>query len=103
MTAHELALKTATAASRTEANYLAAWDRRRAWSRTETARWLNDRSETLLAWARRRIRTAPAFSRQLGYWLKDHEPAIFQRAHSRLAACANDEDRNQLVIDEVMR
>jgi len=103
MTTRDLALKSATDATRTESNYVAAWARRRPWTRTDTGRWLNDRSEALLAWARRRLRQTPSYSRQIGYWLKENEPATFSRAHARLAACANDDDRSGLLIDEVMR
>lgn len=104
MTAAAIQLKEAQAASLHEAVLVRAWSKRRPqWTRTDTARWLNDRSEPLLAWLRRRSPHAPSHSRQMGYWVKEEEPTIFARAHERLARCANSEDRDQLLIDEVLR
>jgi hypothetical protein len=63
-----------------------AWTKRRpAWSRDETARWLNDRSETLLALLRRRdAANAPSHSRNMGWWLQSHDKELFARAHAKL-------------------
>lgn len=103
MTAAALQLKETDAATAQEAVLVQAWAKRRpAWTRTDTARWLNDRSEPLLAWLRRRSPRAPGHSRQMGYWLKDEEPSIFSRAHERLARCKST-DRDQLLTDEVLR
>lgn len=102
MTAAALQLRDARAASTQEAGLVLAWARRRpAWTRTDSARWLNDRSEPLLAWLRRRAGRAPAHSRQMGYWLKAERPDLFNSAHTRLAA-AKAEARETLIIDEVM-
>lgn len=104
MTAQAIQLKEAQAATQHEAVLVRAWTKRRpAWTRTDTARWLNDRSEPLLAWLRRRSPHAPGHSRQMGYWVKENEPLIFERAHERLARCANQQDRETLLIDEVLR
>lgn len=69
-----------------EAKGRAAYERRRAWSRTDSARWLNERSAPALAWLRRRPGQWPAHSRQIGYWLKDQSPELFATVHARLAA-----------------
>lgn len=104
MTSSALQLRDAQAATQHEAALVRAWDKRRPrWTRTDTARWLNDRSEPVLAWLRRRSPHAPGHSRQMGYWVKENEAAIFARAHERLARCANQQDRDQLLIDEVLR
>lgn len=104
MTAEAIQLKEAQAATQHEAVLVRAWTKRRpAWTRTDTARWLNERSEPLLARLRRRAGRAPSHSRQIGYWVKENEPTLFARAHERLARCANSQDRDQLLIDEVLR
>lgn len=104
MTAEAIQLKEAQEASQHEAVLVRAWGRRRpAWTRTDTARWLNERSEPVLAWLRRRAARSPSHSRQMGYWVKENEPAIFARAHERLARCGNNQDREQLLTDEVLR
>jgi hypothetical protein len=103
MTAAALQLKDTETATAKEAGMVLAWARRRpAWTRTDTARWLNERSEPLLAWLRRRSPRAPAHSRQMGYWLKDQDPTLFARAHERLARCKTP-DRDQLLTDEVLK
>lgn len=102
MTAAAIQLKEARAATSQEAGLVLAWAKRRpAWTRTDSARWLNERSEPLLAWLRRRAGRAPAHSRQMGYWLKEERPDLFNPAHSRLAA-ARAADRETLRLDEVM-
>jgi hypothetical protein len=68
-----------------EAKGRAAYERRRAWSRTDSARWLNDRSAPVLAYLRRLPGQWPAHSRQIGYWLKDERPEFFASLHARLA------------------
>lgn len=103
MTSTALQLRDARAATQHEATLVQAWSKRRPqWTRTETARWLNDRSEPVLAWLRRRSPHAPSHSRQMGYWMKENEAPLFARAHERLARCANP-DRERLMIDEVLR
>lgn len=102
MTTAAIQLREAEAATAQEAKLVRAWERRRpAWTRTDTARWLSDRSEPLLARLRRRGH-APAHSRQMGYWLKDNLPAAFARAHTRLLETDAD-TRDSLLIDDVLR
>lgn len=104
MTAPALQLRDAQTASEHEAVAVQAWNKRRpSWTRNETTRWLDQRSEPLLAWLRRRSPRAPSHSRQMGRWVKDNDPAIFARAHQRLAQCTTPQDRDQLLIDEVLR
>jgi hypothetical protein len=80
-----------------------AWARRRPWTRTDTARHLNDRSEPLLAVIRRaHPQIAAAHTRQAGYWLKVHAPALFDRAHKRLAAATNDDVRANILPTDLI-
>lgn len=73
-----------------------AWARRRpAWTRTDTTRWLNERSATVLAWLRRADPQAPTHSRAMGRWLQAERGRFFARAHDRLAACGRDEARRE--------
>lgn len=103
MTALELQIRDAGEASTHEENLVRAWTRRKpAWNRTDTARWLSERSEPLLAWLRRRQTNAPAHSRQMGYWLKENATARFNHAHQKLAV-STEEQRSRLTIDELMR
>lgn len=93
----------AVAATAHEGVLVRAWAKRRpAWTRTESARWLDARSEQVLAWLRRRTSRGPGHSRQMGYWLKDNEPAIFDRAHAHLAALTT-RDREAAMPHEVLR
>jgi hypothetical protein len=101
MTALELQKKDAADASLAEAKFVAAYARRRKWSRTDTTRWLYDRSEPLLAWLRRKARHAPSHSRQIGTWLKDNEVKTFDRAHARIAPLTDDE-RDHLLIETLL-
>lgn len=97
-------LKEARTATEHEAVLVQAWARRRPpWTRTDTARWLNDRSEQVLAWLRRRRPRAPQHSRQMGYWVKENEPHVFSRVHEQLAACATNNDRERLLTSEVLK
>lgn len=75
-----------------------AWADRVRWSRTATARYLNDRSPALIALFRRtNPAQTPRHTRQFGYWLKQFAPGVFDRAHTRLAACADDAARERLL------
>jgi len=83
-----------------EAKGRAAYERRRAWTRTDTARWLNERSAPALAWLRRKPGAWPAHSRQLGYWVKENAPAFFDRAHARLAQL-NEQARESVLVPDL--
>lgn len=85
------------------ANLLTAWEKRRpAWTRTDTARHLNDRSEAILALLRRRPGQWPKHTHQVGYWLKEHAPALFDRAHATLAAATLDPARERLLPSDLV-
>lgn len=87
----------------TSAVLQAAWQRRRKWSRTDTARHLNDRAAPLIALFRRlHPQAAPRHSRQFGYWLKDNTPALFDRAHEKLAGAADDAARERLLPTDLL-
>lgn len=96
-------VKEPTESATRSASLLASWERRRKWSRTDTARHLNDRSAPLIALFRREH---PAMNlthtRQFGYWLKDAAPALFDRAHTRLAAAPDDAARDRLLPTELL-
>lgn len=81
---------------------LGVWSRRRTWSRTDTARWLSERSEPVLALLRRRPGQWPKHTKQIGYWLREQAPNIFDRAHLALAALANDEQREQACAADML-
>lgn len=101
---HALArTEVAAAPAALEAVLVAAWSRRRpAWTRTDSARWVNDRSPGALAWLRRTApRQAPAYSRHMGYWLKEHGQAAFSRIHQRLAA-ATAAAREGMTLEDVL-
>jgi hypothetical protein len=70
-----------------------AWVQRRpAWTRNDTMRWLNDRSASVLAWLRRiDAAGAPAHSNSMGRWLQQERSDLFSRAHKRLASCGRDD------------
>lgn len=81
----------------TSARAQAAWAKRRpAWTRTDTARWLNARSASVLAWVRRKDQAgAPGHSNQMGRWLQEYRTNDFSRAHQRLALCGTDEQARE--------
>lgn len=91
------------AAERATAAGLARWEKRRRWSRTDTTRWLNDRSPAVLAWLRRRPGSWPAHSKQVGEWIKEYTPRVFDRAHDRLAAAPDDLARENLLPRETLK
>ena len=78
----------------------AAYQKRRpAWTRTDTARWLNARSSSVLAWLRRSGGgCAPSHSDNMGRWLQTHRSDLFTRAHRKLAACADNAARESLNV-----
>ena len=74
-----------------------AWRRRKPWTRTESARWLNDRGPALLAHLRRSPGRWPeACPKQMGEWLKTSATPLFDHAHAALAARKTDEARDAL-------
>jgi hypothetical protein len=79
-----------------------AWQRRRPWSRTDTARFLDDRSEPLLALLRRRPGEWPKHSRQFGQWLRTNQTRIFDRAHRLLAGQKDDAARERMIPSELV-
>lgn len=81
-----------------------AWLKRRpAWTRTDSVRWLNERSAGLLAWVRRQDPgSAPGHSNAMGRWLADHWPMDFARAHGRLAGAPDEAAREQKTVLEVL-
>lgn len=74
----------------------------RKWSRTDTERWISERSATGLALLRRRAGTWPAQAKQLGLWLRQHQPKVFDRAHAALAAAPDDARREQMTPAEIL-
>ena len=91
-----------TEAQRAEATGLASWAKIRPWSRTDSARWLNDRSAPVLAWLRRRAGHWPAHSAQIGYWLKENQPSMFAGVHTALAALS-DEGRERAIPSDLLQ
>lgn len=74
-----------------------AWIRRKPWTRTETARFLNDRSPALLAHLRRSPGRWPEICPKfMGDWLKVNALPLFDHAHAALAARRSDEARDTL-------
>lgn len=101
----QLQVKDQAAAEAATTQGIASWKKnpRNHWSRTDTARWLNDRGEAALAWLRRRPGEWPPRSKQVGYWLKEYAPRVFDRAHARLLAGETDDDRRAMLPGEVLR
>lgn len=79
-----------------------AWAKRRPWTRTDTVRWIDDRSESALAWLRRRAGTWPLHSKKFGSWLKEHEPRRFDAAHRILTNTRTDAARDALHVGQVL-
>lgn len=66
-----------------------AWESRRThekiWTRTESMRWLDERSAEGVLWLQGVEKTAkPRRSKQFGSWLMINRAADFNRAHDRL-------------------
>ena len=75
----------------------AAWQKRKPWTRTESARWLNDRGPSLLAHLRRSPGRWPeSCPKFVGDWLKVNAGPLFDHAHAALAARKTDEARATL-------
>lgn len=90
---------------------LEQYARRAKWTRSASARWLNDRASAVNAAALRHGwlaltdemgRTRP-LPRQPGDLLKIHNTSVFDRLHARLAALPSDDAREAAPVPEVCR
>ena len=85
------------------ASQIATWEKTKPWTRTDTCRFLNERSAPLLALLRRIApERAPSHSGQIGYWLKENATAAFNRAHERLTTAGDDSTRDKLLPSELL-
>lgn len=101
--ANALLRSAAAPAQATATTLVAAWERRRKWSRTDSARHLDERSEPLIALFRREHPGAQLqHTRRFGYWLREHAPILFDRAHARLASAPDDAARTRLLPTELL-
>lgn len=82
---------------------LRGYEKRRKWTRTDSARWLNERSPEILAWLRRKPGAWPAEARQVGYWMKIYAQRHFDRAHARLLAGRDEASREAMLPGEVIK
>lgn len=90
---------------------LAAYAKRAQWSRTATARWLDDRRDAVNAAALRlglqlgqvSPLGKPVLPRQPGHALKTHHVRVFDRIHAALAAAASDKQRDALLVPDLFR
>lgn len=99
------------AAERLLVSKLAGYAGSRQWTKTATARWLNERAAAVNAaglrhgWqlaldARGRNHALPL---QPGYTLKERHAAIFSRIHSRLTALPSDAARDAALVPAIVR
>ena len=88
-------------ASEVEAAWVASYSRRRKWGRTDSQRWLDDRSAAVMAWLRRNPGSWPTNIEQAGAWLKDRHIALFDRAHAQLAGAADETKRAALHVGDL--
>jgi len=88
--------------SEAEQRRVEQYQRRRRWSRTDSARWLNDRSPAILAWLRRGPGDWPHRTDEAGYWLKEKKPSLFDAAHNRLAHESTDSARDALHVGDLL-
>jgi len=105
MTAKQAAQISATAPMSQTAHLagLASWERHRKWSRTDTARHLGECGAALLAHFRRQYPAGRTpHTTQFGFWLREHAPALFDRAHTKLSACPDDAARAHLLPSELL-
>lgn len=93
------------AANRHTAQGLTQYARRRKWSRTDSARWLDERSEAGLARLRRLGRECPPVSKRLGHWLKEEarDQQYFSRVHAALADLHTDAAREVAHVLEIIK
>ena len=81
----------------------AVWQRRNPWTRTDSARYLNDRGPALLAHLRRSPGRWPeSCPKALGDWLKLNAVPLFDHAHASLAARRSDDARDALVPSDLL-
>lgn len=68
----------------------AAWARRKTWNetwtRSDTERWLDERSTDAAAWVRTIGITLARDPKQMGNWMRTRLPGNFDTAHTKLAA-----------------
>jgi len=84
--------------------------KRLIWSKTATARWLNDRADAVnsaalrLGWfsAQRCDGADHKIPKQPGYVLKETCSGPFQRIHARLAALPSDDARDAALVPEIV-
>lgn len=86
-----------------ESAYEKAWEKRRKWTRTFTARLLNERQATVLAFLRRMPGKWPQRSENIGFWLQRYTPALFAQLHERLAALPDEAAREALPVSELFK
>lgn len=88
-----------------------SWARRAPWTRTCTARWLNDRADAVNA-ATLRTGLMPAhrsdgarhmLPKSPGDALRTNNRGAFDRIHTRLSALANDAAREAALVPEIVR
>jgi hypothetical protein len=106
MSLAQQAAKTQEQSERRTAVGLALYEKRRPWSRTDSARWLDARSEAVLARLRRLDRECPPVSKlRMGHWLKEQarDQRCFARVHEALTALGNDVAREQALVLEILK
>lgn len=81
---------------------LRRWAREQPWTRTNTARWLNERSAAVLAHYEKEhgILLSSRASSAAGYRLQERLPKNFDAIHGKLAAAEG--DRDALTLEEVL-
>ena len=72
----------------------ALYQSKRQWNRTDSVRWLDNRSATILAWLRRKTGDWPEHVNFIGSWLQRRHRFDFDRIHLRLAAFKTDAKRD---------
>jgi hypothetical protein len=94
--------RTELAAERYGERMARAHQARAAWTRSATARHLDELSAPLLALLRRRPGRWPHEVHQIGHWLYEHRRDLFVRAHARLAAAPDDAARATLLPTDLL-
>lgn len=94
-----------------EATLLTAYAKRAKWSRTDSARWLDERAPAVNAAALRlSIRLGNVsphgvhvLPQNPGHAIKAKHPRLFDRLHTTLAAVRSDEARDALLVPDLFR